>query len=98
MLQRPERRQKHQAPYEVGWRVAEVLSASTVVIAKPGSAKKVVNVASIKPTPANHPEAEDDDSSEELGIQFAIDNQPERSHGYNLRGHSTLRRPDRFSQ
>ena len=107
LLQRPGRHQKRLPPYESGWVVKDIVSKSTVVVAKPARRDKIVNIALIKPNPAPAVEAEpasEDDVSDEFpddgadadddddGFRFAVE-MPTGDGLRGLRNRDALRRP-----
>ena len=107
MLHRSDRRQKRSSPYEPGWIVKTVISASTVVIERVHAdgrySSKVVNIDLLKGDPINQTVEHVSDNEEDAGdVSFAdIDDQvlveldlPEPIH--NLRDRTSLQLPARY--
>eukprot|EP00117_Sycon_ciliatum_P016048 scpid17635/ scgid15645/ Gag-Pol polyprotein; Matrix protein p10; p20; Capsid protein p25; Nucleocapsid protein p14; Protease p15; Reverse transcriptase/ribonuclease H p90; Integrase p46 len=109
MLRRPERRQKRSAPYERGWRVRDIVSASTVVIRHQTSgAEKTVNVDLLK-RDSNGSEdgacldanVEQHDNDPETDMAMSVDFDPptatDDEPARNLRSRADLQRPARYN-
>lgn len=102
MLRRPDRHQKRKSPFERGWCVQDVISASTVLVRNLASgAEKVVNVELLKRDPPSDAAAVEipDASADEPCLVFDIGQPTTAIQGrYALRDSSVLRRPSRFDE
>jgi len=112
LFKRPNRSRKVLPPYEVGWRVAKIISASTVVI-KRDDQEKVVNVELLKPSPVDVPTT-DDESDENMqpvngqamngdghGVRVVVEPAATLDPApprYGLRNRDAIVAPDRYQQ
>ena len=109
LLQRPSRHQKRLPPYESGWVVKEIVSRSTVIVAKPEHQDKIVNIAILKPNPelaadlkssaetdATEEGNANDTNTDDEGFRFAVEMSTGDGH-YNLRNRDALLRPTRYN-